>query len=326
MRDMWRDALPEATASVLFFLPWQRRRSIERWLRGREEYRKLQLADYVLMSWGKSGRTWLRVMLSRFYQVKYALPQQHLLGFDNLHRMNAGIPRILFSHNNYLRDYTKNWHSKAHFRGKKIVILVRDPRDVAVSQFFQWKYRMRPSKMRLNDYPAYGEEISLFDFVMKPQVGIPRIIDFFNGWAEAMPELKDMRVVRYEDVRADPKDALQKILEFMGTPGSDTQIQEAVDFAAYDNMKKLEEEKVFRRSGARVVPGDRKNPNSYKVRRAKIGGYRDYFDDPQIAKIDALVNSKLSPSFGYADPMPSVRTRDDGEPGDKQGDSSAAVF
>jgi hypothetical protein len=35
-----------------------------------------------------------------------------------------------------------------------------------------------------------------------------------------------------------------------------------------------------------------------------VGGYRDYFDDDQVARIDALVNSKLSDMFGYAEEAP----------------------
>jgi len=49
-----------------------------------------------------------------------------------------------------------------------------------------------------------------------------------------------------------------------------------------------------------MVPKDRKNPNSYKVRRAKVGGYRDYFEDGQIVEIEKLLNETLSPVFGYA--------------------------
>ncbi len=308
MREMWRDGLRELTVASVFFLPWPRRKAIERWLRGREEYRKLQLADWVLMSWGKSGRTWLRVMLSRFYQVKHGLGESELIGFDNLKRLNSAIPSVLFSHNNYLRDYTKNWHSKAHFQGKRIVLLVRDPRDVAVSQFFQWKYRMRPSKKLLNDYPPDGEDISLFDFVMNPACGAPKIVRYFNGWEEAIPELKEVLVIRYEDMRAHPDKSLARILEFIGTPGTPEQIREAVEFAAYENMKKLEEKKTFKSSGARVIPGNLQNPNSYKVRRAKVGGYRDYFEDDQIAEIDSMVNDTLSPAFGYGSSAPDKPT------------------
>ena len=60
------------------------------------------------MSFGKSGRTWLRVMLSRFYQVKHGLGERHLIGFDNLHKKNPAIPKLFFTHDNYIKDYTGN--------------------------------------------------------------------------------------------------------------------------------------------------------------------------------------------------------------------------
>jgi len=283
----------------LFFLPGQKRIDIDRWLRGREENRKLQLTDYVLMSWGKSGRTWLRVMMSRYYQQKYAIPEKHMLGFDNYHHMNAAVPRVFFTHGNYLRNYTGNWDDKAEFYGKKIIMLVRDPRDVAVSQFFQWKYRMKRRKKALNWYPPHDAEISVFDFVMNEEAGLPCIIRFFNIWAQELPKVVASIVIRYEDMRQEPAAALHRIFNFLGTPGSDAEIQDAVDYAAYENMKKLEESNAFRSSGARLIPGRKGNPDSYKVRRAKVGGYRDYFDDEQLERIESLVAATLRPDFGY---------------------------
>ena len=35
------------------------------------------------------------------------------------------------------------------------------------------------------------------------------------------------------------------------------------------------------------------------MRRAKVGGYRDYFDDAQLAQLDALTEERLLPGFGY---------------------------
>jgi hypothetical protein len=72
-----------------------------------------------------------------------------------------------------------------------------------------------------------------------------------------------------------------------------------VRFASVDNLRELERKSFFRRSGIRMMPKDRANPDSYKVRRAKVGGYRDYFDDDQLAQIDSMVQSSLSPVFGY---------------------------
>ncbi len=290
----------ELTLLLMFAFPEEKKIAVERWLRGREEARKLRQADCVVVSYGKSGRTWLRVMLSRFYQVKHGLSEKNLMGFDNLQRKDSAIPAIFFTHDNYLKDYTKHTDSKEDFYGKKVVLLVRDPRDVAVSQFFQWKYRMRPKKKNLNKYPAHGEDVSIYDFVMNPDAGLPSIIEYMNLWAREMPRLEpNILVVRYEDMRVRTGEVLRQIVDFIGTPGTEEQIREAVEFSSVENMKKLEQQKTFWLSGSRMVPKDRKNPNSYKVRRAKVGGYRDYFEDEQIAAIEKLVNETLAPAYGY---------------------------
>lgn len=298
MRDLARVAARHLILAACFWLPRQRRKSLERWLRGREEYQRLQRADWVLMSWGKSGRTWLRVMLSRVYQLKGELQSDALLDFDNLKNLNSALPAVFFTHNNYLKDYTGNFESKRHFEGKKIVLLVRDPLDVAVSQFFQWRYRMRPNKMFINDYPPHGADIDLWDFVRDENAGVPRIVDYFNGWARAVPQLRDVLIVRYEDMRKAPEKVLAQILDFTGTPAAEEDVRAAVEFARYDNMKKMEQSAFFRRSGARVKPGDKDNPQSFKVRKGKVGGYRDYFTDEQCAYLENLAED-LDPVFGY---------------------------
>ena len=289
----------ELTLAVCFFLPAEKKRRIERWLRGREEARKLRLADAVVVSYGKAGRTWVRVMISRFYSLTYGLSERSLIGFDNLHRKNRAIPKIHFTHDNYLKDYTGHTDDKSDFYDKKVILLVRNPQDVAVSQYFQWQHRMRKRKKSLNDYPEHGADISAFDFVMREGSGLPKIIDFMNLWARELPQVKEHLVVRYEDLRADTEATFAKIAEFLGGPVSDETIRGAVEFASVENMRSMEQRRVFWLSGGRMTPGDKKNPASYKVRRAKVGGWRDYFDDAEIARIDEFVHSKLSPVFGY---------------------------
>ena len=100
-------------------------------------------------------------------------------------------------------------------------------------------------------------------------------------------------------MRKEPELALERIFDFLGTPGTEAEIQDAVDYAAYEKMKKLEEKNAFKASGARLVPGKKGDQNTYKVRRAKVGGYRDYFDDGQLAQIDAMVEETMLPDFGY---------------------------
>ena len=283
-------------ARHLPFLGKDGNRRLERWLRGREDWRKLRLADAVVVSFGKSGRTWLRVLLSRVYQLQHGLGEREVIGFDNLHYRTGAVPKIMFTHDNYVKDYTGHRDTKEDFYDKKVIFLARDPRDVAVSQYFQWKYRMKPNKKDINAYPA--ADLAPFEFVMS-DAGLPKVIAFMNLWAKEAQRIREFMIVRYEDLRAAPEATLGRTLEFLGTPATEAQIADAVRFASLDNMKRMEQQRVFWLSGGRLVPKDRSNPNSYKVRRGKVAGYRDDFDAVQLAEIDRLVETTLDPLYGY---------------------------
>ena len=69
--------------------------------------------------------------------------------------------------------------------------------------------------------------------------------------------------------------------------------------ASVENLRKKEQENYFWRSGSRVQAKDVNDPNTFKVRKAKVGGYRDYFDDDQVAELNQMVDSRLLPVFGY---------------------------
>lgn len=279
------------------FLSDERRIRLERRMRGYLESRRLERADAVVASFGKSGRTWLRVLLSRFYQQKHGLAPGVLIEFDNLHRMNREVPKIFFTHDNYLRDFTGDEGSKAAYRGKRVVLLVRDPRDVAVSQYFQWLHRMRPHKMLINRYPPPDADISMFEFVSGEAAGIPKVVRFLNEWAQAFQYLDHLLLVRYEDMRANTPMQLRRILDFIGTPGSEAEISDAVEYASFENMRKREQGESH--ASERLTAIDRDNPDSFKSRRGKVGGYHDYFSDEQASTIERLQFSQLDPAFGY---------------------------
>lgn len=285
--------------AVSVFLSEEKTHDLERWRRGREEFWKYNRCDYIFASYGKSGRTWVRVMISRYFQLEYTLPDNILMGFDNYYKLNRSIPRIFFTHDNYLRGFTGNTDSKKDFYDKKTVLLVRKPQDVAVSQFFQWKYRMRPEKKIMNNYPPHDADISVYEFVKDPNKGMDFIIDFMNAWARELPKIKNLLVVRYEDLRSQPETEMSRIVDFLGMTPREDFLADTVEFASVENLRKKEQENYFWRSGSRVQAKDVNDPNTFKVRKAKVGGYRDYFDDDQVAELDALVESRLDPVFGY---------------------------
>jgi hypothetical protein len=281
------------------FLPEEKGHQLERWRRGREEFWKYNHCDYIFASYGKSGRTWVRTMISRYYQLAYQLPDNILMGFDNYHKLNGEIPKIFFTHDNYLRQFTGNLDSKQDFYDRKTVLLVRKPQDVAVSQFFQWKYRMRADKKSMNNYPAHEADISVYDFVKHEGQGLNHIIDFMNGWARELEKIENLLVVRYEDLRARPEREMAKVVEFLGMEPDQAFLEDMAEYASVESMRKKEQENFFWRSGSRVQAKDVNDPNTYKVRKAKVGGYRDYFDDDLVAELDAMVDSRLMPVFGY---------------------------
>lgn len=283
----------------LFFLPRKTRIAIYRWIRGRREFRKLRRTRHVIVSCPKSGRTWLRVMISRFYREKYGLATSALLGFDNFHKLDPAIPRILSTHDNYLRDYTGHGDSKEAYRGRKIVLLVRDPRDVVVSQFFQWKHRVRPMKKALLSSLQDGDDVGIFDFVTHPDHGIPRNMRFLAGWRDGLSQLDDVLLVRYEDLRADTVTELEKILRFLGAECSREELEDAVSFASFESMRRREQQQSGLTARQALAARDKDNPDTYKARRGKIGGFVDYFDQAQMAVIYELLDPELMAFFGY---------------------------
>lgn len=285
--------------AISVFLPEAKAHELQRWRRGKEEFWKYKHCEYVFASYGKSGRTWVRVMISRYYQLVYKLPDNILMGFDNFTGLNKKIPKIFFTHDNYLRGYTGNVDSKKDFYDKRTVLLVRSPIDVAVSQFFQWKYRMRPEKKAMNKYPAHEADISVYDFVKGEDQGLAHIIEFLNNWARELPKVKNLLVVRYEDLRLHPEREMARIVEFLGLEPDADHLKDMAEFASVENLRKKEQDNYFWRSGSRVQAKDLNDPNTFKVRKAKVGGYRDYFDDDQVAELDAMVDSGLLPVFGY---------------------------
>lgn len=300
LREVWRDALREALVhGPLRVLPVERRRAVDRRLRGREEARRLALADAAIVSYGKSGRTWVRVMLSRLYTLRHGLPAELMLEFDNLHRLVPAIPRILFTHGNYIRDWTGEWASRRHFRAVRTVLLVRHPCDVAVSQYHQWRYRMRPWKTVLNRYPAPGTALDLEAFVLDPQVGLPAILEWLRVFERELPALPEHLLLRYEALRRDAAGELARLAAFLGTPASEREIEEAVAFARLDNMRRLEAQGALRFTGIRGRPRDAANPASFKTRKGSVGGWREELGPEAAARVEAWLRDQEPLPFGY---------------------------
>ena len=123
-----------------------------------------------------------------------------------------------------------------------------------------------------------------------------RIIGFMNDWARILPGLPRAMAVRYEDLQARPGATLATIAHFIDQPATPMEIEAAVAFASFEALRAKERAGFFERH---LAPGRPDDPQSYKVRQGKVGGYRLELTPEQIAEVDAIVATELAPDHGY---------------------------
>jgi hypothetical protein len=275
-------------------LPKQMRKRKRRAWRNRLDNRRLLAADYVVLSRAKSGRTWLRVLLSRLYQQRYDLPESELLEHDNYHRRVAAAPIVAMTHGHGLPVLLEDPAHRDRLAGKPLVLLLRDPRDVAVSEYFQSTKRAAKYKRSLYETEGYD---SIFEFVMNSPAGLGAICAQLNDWHQAFAGWPRVHRLHYEALRADPHGELGRLCTFLGEDFSAGAIEDAISFASFESLKLKEREDFFHNQRLRAKDVD--DPDSYKVRRGKVGGYRDYFSAEQLAAIDAELAQRLDPGLGY---------------------------
>jgi hypothetical protein len=270
------------------FGEWRRDRR-----RVRKKRAKLLTSDVVLISHSKCGRTWLLTMLSRYFHARYGTPADQLIDGDNFHKTDARIPSLF---------YTSGWgvENFADFEDvlarKRVIFLYRDPRDVVVSWFHHLSSRRkafgRPSSFQGQRIPE-----KLTGAVALEPFWLPGVVGYMNKWLRRCRQVAHRHFVSYESMRADPEKALLGLLAFMQVEIDPASVAEAVSFGRFENMSKLEREGFF--AGGRLGGGDPVDPNSFKVRRGNVGGYRVHFRDEEIALLDDYVRGHLDPAFGY---------------------------
>jgi hypothetical protein len=277
----------------------------EHWL-SRLEIARARRAALLIIGHPKSGNTWLRTMISRIYQVRHDLPSHLVVKSDELARANAAAPRLLATNGYYSYEAVVGEALDAaapdpELRRKPIVLLVRNPCDIAVSWYFQFtKRQSRYKREMINhfiEHPIDRHAISMWEFVRHSDIGLPFLIDYLNTWMLNFSGLERAVMIRYEELRAQPAENLQRIGALMDPPFSDAEIEEAVSFGSFENLRKLEMEGHFRHGGLNLRNAN--DPETYKVRRGKVGGYRDYFEPEQVAELEKLVSSRLDPRLGY---------------------------
>jgi hypothetical protein len=265
-----------------------------------------QRAGLIIIAHPKCGNTWLKVMISRLYQIRHGMKASLLINSDELALKNPAIPRLAATNGYYSYEGAVGRALAAdapdsELRHKPVVFLARNPCDIAVSWYFQFTKRQSAHKQELInhfiEHPIDRRKIEIWDFVRHSDIGLPFLIDYLNTWERNISGLERGMILRYEDMRADPGKVLKQVTGLMGESFSDEEIGEAVEFGSFDNLRKLESKGFFHQGGMSLR--NAKDPETFKVRRGKVNGYRDYFSPDQVAEMEELMYSRLSPTFGY---------------------------
>jgi len=97
----------------------------------------------------------------------------------------------------------------AKIANKKVVVLVRNPRDVVFTYYFRLRKRIRDPKV---------ESMSIDEFIRHPCYGITRVVEFTNIWFGAKERFRQFLFLRFEDVQRDPENEIARLLEFLNIP------------------------------------------------------------------------------------------------------------
>ena len=238
-----------------------------------------------VVSYPKSGRTWLRLLMGKAICLDYALPESHLLDTYRL-TQQAGLPRTHFIHDyaSLLAGFSyRDWPAdKSRYAEQKVLLLMRDVRDVLVSSYFQATRR------------THRFQGTLSEFVRSERFGIKKVLTFYNTWQAQQHVPRDFLLLRYEALHSNTAVTLQQALHFIGMETvSPHTLQTAVAFASFNNMKRLEMGGFFDDPSLR--PANPHDPESYKVRRGVVGGHVNYLSPADNVYIDAVIAEMGNP-------------------------------
>ena len=213
-----------------------RNRSLRRpltWYR----HRGLSESDVFLATFPRSGTTWTRFMLYEIFTGEQADFRALMKGIPYIGQQEDA-PRWLKGGGRILQT-----HEPFCDRDRKVLYMVRDPRSVVVSQFYWLKRRNQVD----------GE---IAEFVPEWLKG--RLMpwgtwsDHVNYWLDSEPARSErLHLIRYEEMKAEPKDQIEGILRFLEADVEPGRIDRAIENNTLERMKEKEDDAPRMKKAAR---------------------------------------------------------------------------
>ncbi|KAD5961127.1 hypothetical protein E3N88_12611 [Mikania micrantha] len=168
----------------------------------------------------------------------------------------------------------------------KIVYIYRNIKDVIVSQYHFFREAL---KLPMEDAPF--EEA--FEEFYQGVSGYGPYWDHVLGYWKASLERPDkILLLKYEDLKSEPKNNVKKLADFIGYPFSADEekagvVDNIIRFCGFENMSNLEVNKTGKPNGGMLE-------NRLYYRLAKDGDWKNYFTDEMKEKIEKLTDEKFS--------------------------------
>lgn len=255
--------------------------------------------DRFVVSFPKSGRTWLRVLLGAAEAHRHGATVEAEVAQWLAQEVPTldGRP-VLFTHalSEEASEPARHMDLFQQYVGdRRRLFLVRDPRDVVVSYFFQRVKR----EDRPGDLPT-----ELSAFVRDPRYGIDRICTFLAACERGRTEEPGPALLlSYEDLHADAVGSLARVLAFFGVGDTPRAVVEAaVEYGRFENMRKLEVTNTLQKQNNRLRALDPDDPDTFKTRKGRVGSYAEHLRPEDVAHVEERIAALLPPSLGYARP------------------------
>lgn len=185
-------------------------------------------SDLFVVSYPKSGNTWLRLIVGKILFKN--------LNYNNLDKF---IPEPYFYRESaYIqtKDNFRIFKSHDYFdhRFKKVIYVIRDPREVLVSSYF---FQIKIGSIIKN----YSKRLFVREFLRG------KFNANFGNWEQNVgswfgSKKSQIIFVKYEDLISNTKSEIIKIAKFLGKNLSKKKLNSIVKKTSFNNLKKNEKE------------------------------------------------------------------------------------
>lgn len=244
--------------------------------------------DVFIVSYPRSGNTWTRFLLGNLIYSDAPVT------FSNI---ESRIPEIYFNTDRFLRQLPRPRVLKSHecFQPHypRVIYIVRDPRDVAISYYHHnLKARNIP-----DGYPMEGFVSRFLVGEFDPKFGSWR--DNVLSWIALRKDDPRFLLLRYEDMKADSECALAGVIRFLRgcafpqIDGSPTALKRAIELSSPETMRALEKQEASHW----VLTKETRSDKPF-VRSATVGGWKSQLAPESVAAIESAWGGLIQ-SLGY---------------------------